>query len=134
MHNRSKENTTEGYLVETERGELVAIIFVAVAIFVAIMVDLYLTGRVCTKRINKSQAKSQAIAQTMKHWNVACEVNYNEGRCANKMWFWVRKDDLSKYRNGESVVFTLRSIEGDDITVITSDKINSIKMGNETAK
>ena len=130
MHNRSKENTTEGYLVETERGELVAIIFVAVAIFVAIMVDLYLTGRVCTKRINKSQA----IAQAMKHWNVACEVNYKEGKCANKMWFWVRKDDLSKYRNGESVVFTLRSIEGDDITVITSDKINSIKMGNETAK
>lgn len=38
MHNRSKENTTEGYLVETERGELVAIIFVAVAIFVAIIV------------------------------------------------------------------------------------------------
>lgn len=130
MHNRSKENTTEGYLVETERGELVAIIFVAVAIFVAIMVGLSLTGRVCAKMINKSQAK----AQTMKHWNVACEVNYNEGRCANKMWFWVRKDDLSKYRNGESVVFTLRSIEGDDITVITSDKINSIKMENETAK
>lgn len=130
MHNRSKENTTEGYLVETERGELVAIIFVAVAIFVVIMVDLYLTGRVCAKMTNKSQA----IAQTMKHWNVACEVNYNEGRCANKMWFWVRKDDLSKYRNGESVVFTLHSIEGDDITVITSDKINSIKMENETAK
>lgn len=129
MH-RSKENTTEGYLVETERGELVAIIFVAVAIFVAIMVSLYLAGRVYTKMINKSQAKSQA----MKHWNVACEVNYNEGRCANKRWFWVRKDDLSKYRNGESVVFTLRSIEGDDITVITSDKINSIKMENETAK
>jgi hypothetical protein len=131
MHNRSKENTTEGYLVETERGELVAIIFVTVAIFVAIMVGLYLGGRVCTRMINKSQAKSQAMKNM---GNVACKVNYNEGRCANKMWFWVRKDDLSKYRNGESVVFTLRSIEGDDITVITSDKINSIKIENETAK